>query len=126
MQNLHNAQYCDVVIRKELKVVKVPIKSSIYKGVGVPYTIIGKLHGWVFHRGYHYWTLMAPVGRGIPEKDSKKFRASWRDHMCVGMFPEKKPSAVGTIDRFNLETQESLNAFVALLRWPHKRKGELK
>ena len=54
MKNLHNAKYCDDVIRKELKVVKVPI------------------------------------------------------------------------DRFNLETQESLNAFVALLRWPHKRKGELK
>lgn len=88
MINLAGKKDADRYIEKELYLAGVP--TDIEKSDGeVPYTIIGKLEGWIFRRAWYYYTVSCLDGLGLPynlavELHEKKYPVSDEKYGILG------------------------------------------
>ena len=57
MKNLAGVSTCDITIREELTEAGVEIIEIAKGNTEVPYTVIGKLNGFLFQRGWYYWVV---------------------------------------------------------------------
>lgn len=82
----------------------------------VPTKHIGIAHGWSFERGWYYYVAKGP---GIPPDIAEEFHKTWGTQVRVEGHcgcPSPLEWAHGfAIGSYHIDTQEGLNAFVALL-----------
>ncbi len=68
MENLAGDKYCDTKIRRELERARIPVKEVTRAHTEVPYSLIGVLGDFQFHRAWYYWVVEGPVGLEVAEK----------------------------------------------------------
>ena len=92
----------------------------------VPTNVYGFWHHWKFERSWYYYRA---EGAGIPPDIAEEFHKTWgrqvrvNGHcMCPSPLEQNEGFAIGS---YHIDTQEGLNAFVALLNQIYKpRKKE--
>ena len=58
MKNLAEDKDCDIEIKQELEIAKIPIHEFSFELRGeVPSKILGFLDGWKFERAWYYWVV---------------------------------------------------------------------
>lgn len=87
----------------------------------VPTSILGLQSKWSFQRAWAYWVAKGP---GIPSEIAEEFHKTWGqqvrvDGHCGCPSPLEWFEGFG-VDSYHIDTQEGLNAFVALLKTIHK------
>lgn len=65
MINLAGNKDADEYIEEELYLARIPTGVEVTDDE-VPYTIIGRLSGWVFKRAWYYYVASCPDGLGLP------------------------------------------------------------
>lgn len=82
----------------------------------VPTSIKGFWHHWKFERAWYYWRAS---GAGIPPDIAEEFHKTWGRQVRVGgdcTCPSPLEYCEGfAVDSYHIDTQEGLNAFMALL-----------
>lgn len=107
----------DQQIEKELTEARIEIHHYHIRAHGeVPTELIAICHGWKFTRRWYYY---AAEGPGIPPDKAEEFHRTWGTQVrveghcgCPSPLEWCHGFAVGS---YHIDTQEGLNAFVALL-----------
>jgi len=87
----------------------------------VPTSIIGVQSRWSFRRAWYYWVAEGP---GIPPDIAEKFHQTWGGEVRTagfagGISPLKWCEGFA-VDSYHIDSQDGLNAFVALLKSIHR------
>ncbi len=121
MERLAGNKQCDETIVKELSAAGITPKGVGLQNEEVPYSIIGTLEPWEFSRNWSYWVANAPTGQGLPKDIAKAMNTIFHDTVRFNGYAgstdlKGNVSKQGTIDYYQIHTQEGLNAFAAVVK----------
>jgi hypothetical protein len=68
MKNLAGDASCDKYILQELETAGIPVATAKPHTNEVPYTIMGRLGGFTFHRAWYYWVVDGPMPMWLAER----------------------------------------------------------